>query len=1025
MPTVAGRTTGQLAACLLFAMSCSRLASGELNGANETAPVCFDCHGNSGNGNAAPPPTNWHALSFIDAHQAHLGNSTWHAPIGCEVCHIVPREVLDPGHVDSALPAELTWGVLPQSDGAVASYDAGLSTCSNYCHGQTLLPGGSNTTPQWTRVDGSQAACGTCHGLPPAPPHPANTHCSTCHGMVVDAGGGFVDPNLHINGRLDVIPLQCNTCHGSAGDPSDPLRRAPPSDTSGNNATSAAGVGAHQSHLRPADWHQQVQCSDCHIVPSGTDSAGHRDTPLPAELTFSALATHNDETQPAFDGVTCGNIYCHGATLRPGGSNNQPTWILVDSTQAACGTCHGLPPTGSHSKRTQCSDCHGEVIDANGVFVAPSRHINGVVEHGAGSPSAVCQECHGHDAGFEVYPGVFSQGAGSFRAHSTHTELDADDQRGPLVDCDTCHDVTALPTFRSGTDADGDSFIRLDETDVCNPCHSPGGAFDGVSDPIVGAKANWRVGIYEGPVPAAGKERWCAGCHDDAPANSKADGTGVFAPTITGDNVTYGFYVTGHGRDPRLTCVPCHDSASRHIDHARHDLNDVLLNGAPRSTFRLYAGKDVEIQPDPFYGFSGATLCFSCHAAAQLLEASTAVNTLQTNYRRETATQATNLHLVHVSTIVGASCIFCHEPHGTTRAAFASSRIDGYRVLSFDAGQNLYFELTDPSLWRDPAVNVGGALTSTPPCGPCHLPADLSAGVGPLEAYPDGWYLRQYRPQTFTVSNDLDGDGVDDPFDNCRTAANTDQSDIDADQVGDVCDNCPSLANADQADFDTDGVGDLCDLTCDTLAPTFAMRFGSSASDYANDVLVAADGSIFVAGSTWGSTFGPSAGLMDIIVAKYDAAGGLLWSRHVGSSGMDEATALSFGPSGTLYVSATTYGPLFDAAATNNEHPAVMRFDASGALLWGAQHSSISTGDDVVVDNLGNVYVAGGPWVLLKYDPDGNLLWTSGKRSPFYRGHVAFDSAGDIYAAGDISDCPASITFTPQRQLHLPIVLAS
>ena len=28
------------------------------------------------------------------------------------------------------------------------------------------------------------------------------------------------------------------------------------------------------------------------------------------------------------------------------GENFQPTWNKVDGTQAACGTCHGLPPRG-------------------------------------------------------------------------------------------------------------------------------------------------------------------------------------------------------------------------------------------------------------------------------------------------------------------------------------------------------------------------------------------------------------------------------------------------------------------------------------------------------------------------------------------------------------------------------------------------------------------------------------------------------------------------------------------------------
>lgn len=58
---------------------------------------------------------------------------------------------------------------------------------------------------------------------------------------------------------------------------------------------------------------------------------------------------------------------------------------------------------------------------------------------------------------------------------------------------------------------------------------------------------------------------------------------------------------------------------------------------------------------------------------------------------------------------------------------------------------------------------------------------------------------------------DDDGDGVLDPFDNCRGLTNTDQADRDTDGVGDLCDNCPDAANGDQADADGNGVGDACE----------------------------------------------------------------------------------------------------------------------------------------------------------------------------------------------------------------------
>ena len=134
-------------------------------------------------------------------------------------------------------------------------------------------------------------------------------------------------------------------------------------------------------------------------------------------------------------------------------------------------------------------------------------HTDGF-SHGGGSGGGSCQECHGHDAGY----GGFTGGKGSYVAHSTHTENDSDDVKGPNITCAACHDGANFPYFKSGTDVDGDGYFSLDETDVCNTCHSPGGTYDGVDDAVLGAKNNWHSAIYEadGLTLQSGKERWCA-----------------------------------------------------------------------------------------------------------------------------------------------------------------------------------------------------------------------------------------------------------------------------------------------------------------------------------------------------------------------------------------------------------------------------------------------------------------------------------------------------------------------------------
>jgi hypothetical protein len=63
---------------------------------------------------------------------------------------------------------------------------------------------------------------------------------------------------------------------------------------------------------------------------------------------------------------------------------------------------------------------------------------------------------------------------------------------------------------------------------------------------------------------------------------------------------------------------------------------------------------------------------------------------------------------------------------------------------------------------------------------------------------------------TFSYSDDADGDGIPDNFDNCPFTPNRDQKDTDGDGVGDACDNCPTVYNPDQKDSSGTGVGDAC-----------------------------------------------------------------------------------------------------------------------------------------------------------------------------------------------------------------------
>ncbi|MEW6585534.1 MAG: cytochrome c3 family protein [Nitrospirota bacterium] len=293
--------------------------------------------------------------------------------------------------------------------------------------------------------------------------------------------------------------------------------------------------------------------------------------------------------------------------------------------------------SGGEADGTDCILCHS--------------HADGF-GHGGGSP---CIACHGHDAGYEYSPGEFSQGEGTFSSHSTHTENDSDDFKGPFIDCEDCHDTNNYPYFKSGSDINGDGKYTLSETNVCDACHSSSGSYNGIDDPDTGAKRNWYYGIYEGTSFKTGKEKWCAGCHDENPANSRVDGSGINAPNVIGRETDatpygtgYGFYKTGHGLPKYETypasgavgagaiCTDCHDASKAHFDHEHRTYQTALDNYQAGYRLVSVAGGNPNNSPmdipkscccgpcnrvcsDPQLTWNYYALCFKCHDRKKIL----------------------------------------------------------------------------------------------------------------------------------------------------------------------------------------------------------------------------------------------------------------------------------------------------------------------------------------------------------------------------------------------------------------------
>lgn len=363
--------------------------------------TCNTCHGDA---TSAAPPRDVSGLTAtsllsVGAHRTHVTDGPRHRAFGCEVCHVTPTALDAEGHYrkdgkPDESPAEVVLGT------DAARWQRDQATCvDSTCHAPSKDANATNQSPRWTAVGQGQADCGSCHGLPPQ--SHADDRCEVCHRPAY--ANGALRPETHVNGRVDLTVADAQSCTGCHGDETSP---APPSDLYGRTAESLRGVGAHRAHLESRHkLSAPIACTECHQVPASLQAAGHIDSAAPAELfpQVSGVGTlaRSGGAATGYDPATgtC-TTYCHGAgTLLAAdttpGLQQRPTWT-GGTPEAACGTCHGLPPKlpGSMAHNgitqiTQCVGCHAETVTAGGAIriqVDPgtgqlsSTHINGRLE---------------------------------------------------------------------------------------------------------------------------------------------------------------------------------------------------------------------------------------------------------------------------------------------------------------------------------------------------------------------------------------------------------------------------------------------------------------------------------------------------------------------------------------------------------------------------------------------------------------------------------------------------------------------
>ncbi|CAD7768212.1 Doubled CXXCH motif (Paired_CXXCH_1) [Candidatus Methanoperedenaceae archaeon GB50] len=582
----------------------------------------------------------------------------------------------------------------------------------------------------------------------------------------------------------------CFSCHnrynllGDASGTGD-YHKDPPQTNFRNNTTNA-----HLIHLQgrgycgnnpdwDSDWNGTADspqsCTACHNV---------HGSPAPAMTRHGELVSINDTLEKA-----------PLLNLKYINADGELDHNLSDATQSIGGRTQFYGAgSGNVAKNKVCNMCHNDQITYYRTPVPPT------VTCGNGSGTGGCHS-----------PTAYSSStAGS---HDTHLTA----PRGPnITSCtgaDGCHKGNHTGLFNDG--------LPLSTTHSCDNCHSPNGTYDGVNDTVIGAKPNWENGVYNNSTTLkSGKEKWCAGCHDDEPAYSKAEysevivdnteasfvgswstsshstdygsnyryngagsgtetatwtpnlpesgnysvyawwpiytsgratnapytvyysggsetirvnqkvgggrwnylgtwnfsagtsgyvvlsddadgvvmadairfvkgGNATYAPNIIGDNTSYGFYATGHGRSGVVDCLSCHDSTKNHIDGIQRTYEaDESTGDAITPYNNSYRLKDIDGLPAMVMPrkttstfnmqayWRDFNLCFDCHNRFEVL-GETSSDISNTNFWNNDSS-ISNSHWLHLgidskhfdsdydsSADSRESCIACHNVHGS------------------------------------------------------------------------------------------------------------------------------------------------------------------------------------------------------------------------------------------------------------------------------------------------------------------------------------------------------------------------
>ena len=196
--------------------------------------------------------------------------------------------------------------------------------------------------------------------------------------------------------------------------------------------------------------------------------------------------------------------------------------------------------------------------------------------------------------------------------------------------------------------------------------------------------------------------------------------------------------------------------------------------------------------------------------------------------------------------------------------------------------------------------------------------------------------------------------------------------------------------------------------------------FGTSSMDIGTGLSIGSDGAIYMSGYTDGNLDGiKNSGYVDAFISKFDSSGSKEWTRLLGSSSYDYAENLAIGDDGSIYITGETAGSLESQHGNGDYDGFLTKFDSEGNRKWTRLFgtSSMDIGYGLSIGSDGAIYIAGytdgnldgiknsgyTDAFISKFDSSGSNEWTRllGSESDDYAYGVIIGNDDSVYITGD------------------------